>query len=326
MSHPQLIQIFHAQPEAVRAELALGLLALRPQVSPKFLYDALGSRLFDAITQLEEYYPTRTEAAVLAAHAADMAQALPGGATLIDLGAGDCAKAARLFDVLGTRRYVAVDISVDFLADALVRLQRCHPGVEMLGVGQDFSHTLHLPPEAGSPAEPRVVFYPGSSIGNFRPSEALAFLKQVRVACGHHAGSGLLIGVDLVKPMSVLEPAYDDALGVTAAFNRNLLLNVNRLLGTDFCPAHWHHVAFFNEEKSRIEMHLQALHTLEVNWPGGHRRFQAGERIHTENSYKWQVEGFVGLLQAAGFQAPTVWTDPQHWFAVVWAPANQVRG
>jgi len=164
-----------------------------------------------------------------------------------------------------------------------------------------------------------VFFYPGSSIGNFTPDEALAFLRRVRQRAG---GGGLLIGVDLVKPHDVLEAAYDDGLGVTAAFNRNALVHLNRLIGSDFVPSQWRHVAFFDDVESRIEMHLEAREAVEVSWPGGGRRFAAGERIHTENSCKYTASNFADLLVGAGFDAPRRWTDPAGWFAVFWAPAR----
>lgn len=321
----QLHQTDHA---AVRAELAAGLQAQPAHVAPKFFYDALGSRLFDAITELTEYYPTRTEAAIFKAHGAAMAQQVPPGAVLIDLGAGSCAKAARLFPVLRPAAYVAVDISVDYLRDAMGQLQQRHPGLPMLGLGLDFSAELALPTAAtdwlagqGAAAAPRCVFYPGSSIGNFNRAEALALLSQARDVCAAGGpGGGILIGVDRVKPKAVLEPAYDDPLGVTAAFNRNLLLHTNALLGTDFAPARWSHVAFFNETASRIEMHLQSEGAQTVRWPGGERRLADGERVHTENSYKWQPADFDALLREAGFGASTHWTDEQGWFSVFWAP------
>jgi L-histidine N-alpha-methyltransferase len=331
MKSPQFIQLHHDSTEVVRQELLKGLTA-NPlpggaEVSPKFLYDALGSRLFEAITELPEYYPTRVEAAIFSTHARAMACHIPKGATLIDLGAGNCGKAARLFTHLAPARYVAVDISVDFLRDALASLQRQYPAMDMVGVGLDFSHTLDLPAQAGAAADgARVLFYPGSSIGNFTPEQALAFLRQVRSACGPVAGSGLLIGVDLVKGIGELEAAYDDALGVTAAFNRNLLSNVNRMVGSDLRLADWAHRALFNTTESRIEMHLEALRDVLVQWPGGSRAFSQGERIHTENSYKWTVAGFSQLLCEAGFNQPQVWTDaqtPEHGrFAVLWAGIN----
>ena len=314
---PQFIQLHHEDHAAVRAELMAGLLTPKATVSPKYLYDGLGSRLFEAITELPEYYPTRTEATVMLEHADAIASALPTGATLVDLGAGNCEKAARLLDVVQPLRYVAVDISVDFLRAAMQRLQRQHPALDMLGLGLDFSTELALPPEVGS--GPRILFYPGSSIGNFTPTEALSFLTQARSAC---QGGGLLIGVDLVKPTSILEPAYDDALGVTAAFNKNMLLYINRLIGTDFAVQDWVHRAFFNAQQSRIEMHLQAVHDLTVRWPGGQRAFVQGEGIHTENSYKYRVADFDALLRQAGFGHTRVWQDAQGWFAVFWAQAG----
>ena len=331
MKSPQFIQLHHDSTEVVRQELLKGLTA-NPQpggaeVSPKFLYDALGSRLFEAITELPEYYPTRVEAAIFRTHAQGMASHIPKGATLIDLGAGNCGKAAKLFAHLEPARYVAVDISVDFLRDALASLQRQYPGMDMVGVGLDFSHSLDLPAQAGAADDgARVLFYPGSSIGNFTPGQALVFLRQVRSACGQMAGSGLLIGVDLVKNIDELEAAYDDALGVTAAFNRNLLSNVNRMVGSDLRLADWSHRALFNTAESRIEMHLEALRDVLVQWPGGCRAFSQGERIHTENSYKWTVAGFSQLLREAGFAKPQVWTDAQTTeqgrFAVLWAGSN----
>ncbi len=316
MNTPRLIQLARADADATRAELVAGLGAPRAALSPKYLYDALGSRLFAAITELPEYYPTRTEAAIFRAHLDEIATAVGPTGTLVDLGAGNCEKAARLFDALAVRRYVAIDISASYLKESLDRLQYQHPHMEMLGVGLDFSQHLALPAEIGP--GPRTLFYPGSSIGNFTPDEALAFLRQVHTAC---AGGALLIGVDLVKSASVLEPAYDDALGVTAAFNRNLLLHMNQLIGSDFDIADWRHVAFFNTGESRIEMHLEAVCDATVRWPGGERRFAAGERIHTENSYKWRTDDFAALLSAAGFRAPRVWRDAQACFAVFAAEA-----
>ena len=313
---PEFVELHREDHAAVRAELIAGLLAPAAFTSPKYLYDALGSRLFEAITELPEYYPTRTEAAIFKAHAADMAALQPAAATLVDLGAGNCAKAAGLFEAFAPARYVAVDISVAFLRQALGSLQAQHPGLPMVGVGMDFSSAFSLPPQAG--AGPHVLFYPGSSIGNFTPEAALHFLQQLRSAC---EGGGLLIGVDLCKPRALLEPAYDDALGVTAAFNRNLLMHLNAVIGSDFKLADWQHVAFFNETDSRIEMHLQALRAVNVSWPGGERRFAKDERIHTENSYKWRQADFAKLLLSAGFAQTRTWTDERGWFAVFWAAA-----
>jgi L-histidine N-alpha-methyltransferase len=314
---PRFIQRHVADTAADRAAIEAGLLRQPAEAAPKYFYDSLGSRLFEAITELPEYYPTRTEAAILQAHGATMAERIGTGATLIDLGAGNCVKASRLFPLLEPGRYVAVDISVDFLHDALRRVQRENPQLDVVGLGQDFSSRLEIDAEL---IDGRAVFfYPGSSIGNFTPDEAHAFLKRVR-AQAH--GGGLLIGVDLVKPASILEAAYDDALGVTAAFNLNLLRQLNRLIGSDFLPRDWRHVGLYNEAHSRIEMHLEARRDLAVHWPGAQRAFRAGERIHTENSCKYTLDGFKALLGAAGFAAPQHWTDERGWFGVFWAPAH----
>lgn len=320
MKTPQFLQLHHLDDQALADEAAAGLRATPAQVSPKFFYDPLGSRLFDAITALDEYYPTRTEAAIFQAHAAAIARAVHAltGAqpVLVDLGAGNCAKAARLLPVLQPRRYVAVDISESFLQQALQGLQREHPTLDLVGVGLDFSTRLQLPADLVDGRA--LVFYPGSSIGNFAPDDALRLLREARALAG---GGGLLIGVDLVKSTALLEAAYDDGLGVTAAFNLNLLKHLNRLLGADFDVRGWRHVALFNAPASRIEMHLEARAATTVHWPGGERRFAAGERLHTENSYKWTPEGFAALLRDAGFNRQQRWTDERGWFGVFLAGA-----
>ena len=315
MKTPKFIQQHRIDDAALAAEAAAGLLAKPAQVSPKFFYDPLGSRLFDVITELDAYYPTRTEAAIFALQGADIAAAAlarTGAApVLVDLGAGNCAKAARLFGLLAPRRYVAVDISVDFLRQALQALQREHPALDLVGVGLDFSDRLQLP--AGVCDGPALVFYPGSSIGNFAPDAALRLLRQARELA---AGGALLIGVDMLKPAPLLEAAYDDELGVTAAFNLNLLNHLNRLLGADFAVRDWRHVARFDAAHSRIEMHLEARHAVSVRWRGSERPFAAGERIHTESSYKWTGEAFAALLRDAGFRGVQRWCDDRGWFGV----------
>jgi L-histidine Nalpha-methyltransferase len=327
---PHFYQIHDATSQAVQAaihsELTAGLLKARASVSPKYLYDTLGSRLFDAITELPEYYPTRTEASILSQQLESIARHIPPGAALVDLGAGSCEKAEKLFGTLQPTHYIPIDISVEYLRQTLVCLQRQYPQMRMSGVGLDFSAQLRLPDAlmeqiAGLPI---MVFYPGSSIGNFAPEDARALLKQIHALCERGAkGSGLLIGVDLVKPSEILEPAYDDALGVTASFNLNMLRNINHLLGADFSPMDWRHVAYFDRSISRIEMHLQARHDVVVNWPGHRRSFQRGERIHTENSYKWTLKNFTKLLQSSGCVQTHSWTDPKAWFSVFWAQSDQ---
>lgn len=320
---PQVIDRYnasgHGQPGAAR-ELADGLSAAAASVSPKYFYDALGSQLFEAITQLDEYYPTRTEAGIFDAAHGHMAAALAGAGIarpcLIDLGAGSCAKAMRLIPHLQPRQYVPVDISVDFLRDAAEQVQNTYPELDIVGVGMDFSAALALPPQVQY--HDRVFFYPGSSIGNFSPDQALAFLQRIADP-SQGAARGLLLGIDLVKDKATLEAAYDDALGVTAAFNKNLLRHVNTLLGADFDPHQWRHVALFDEAQSRIEMHLEARCDLTVHWSEGERRFGMGERIHTESSYKYTLASMSALLRQAGFAHVKHWTDPKAWFAVFWA-------
>jgi dimethylhistidine N-methyltransferase len=317
MRTPRFIQTAAADTPDERESLRSALLAAASSIAPKYFYDRLGSHLFEAITELDEYYPTRTERSILDSCAGALAQAAGTGTTLIDLGAANCPTATRLFPLLEPQRYVAVDISVDFLREALRQVQREHPQTEVVGLELDFSRSLALPVDLlqGRP----LFFYPGSSIGNFAPDEALAFLRRIRE---HAQGGGLAIGVDLVKPTPILEAAYDDALGVTAAFNLNVLRHLNRLIGSDFEPRDWRHVARFDAGHARIVVHLEARRDLEVRGPGAARRFAAGERIHTENSYKYAPAAFEALLREAGFGAPTRWSDPRGWFAVWWAPAG----
>jgi len=315
---PYFVQIHRPAAQALADEAGAGLLLPAAAIAPKFFYNALGSRLFDAITELQAYYPTRTEAAIFTAHGPAMARAAHAVTgprpVMVDLGAGNCAKAARLFDVIDPRAYVAVDISVDFLRQSLEALQHAHPSRDMIGVGLDFSEGLALPPDLpGVGSTPRLMFYPGSSIGNFSPPQALNLLAQLRSAA---LGGALLIGVDLVKSPQVLQAAYDDALGVTGAFNLNVLLNLNDLLGANFEVTQWQHVALFNDLSSRIEMYLQAREDTQVTWAGGQRRFLVGERIHTENSYKWTPAQFTQLLQTAGFAQVQCWRDAQDAFGV----------
>lgn len=311
MLTPRFLQLHHEDAEAVRQELVAGLLAQPARVAPKFLYDALGSRLFDAITELPEYYLTRVERSIFEAHRFDIAAAFGSGLTLVDLGAGDGAKAAGWLAALQPRAYVAVDISVAYLRESLASLQRQHPGLPMLGLGLDFAAGLALPSEVGE--GPRLMFYPGSSIGNFSPEEAWRFLQGLRQ---QSQGGGLLIGVDLIKPKPLLDLAYDDPLQVTAAFNRNLLRRLNALLGCQARVEDFDHVAGYDEARQRIDMHLQARRPVRLAWPGGERAFEAGERIHTEISCKYTEAGFAALLHDAGFADVRCYTDPQRWFGV----------
>lgn len=294
-------------------EITDGLSQPRPAISPKYFYDAAGSRLFEQITRLPEYYPTRTERAILQRQLPEIARRLGPGRVVIEPGAGNCEKARELCAAIGAAHYVAIDISHEFVHDAVQRLRRELPRLQVHAVAGDLTRGLRLP--EALPRERRLIFYPGSSIGNFDRPQALALLARMRALLDDDGA--LLIGVDLRKDVAVLEAAYDDAQGVTAAFNLNALLHINRLIGSDFRLRDWRHRAFFNAGASRIEMHLEAAADCCVHWPGGGRAFARGERIHTENSYKYDIEGFVTLLHDAGFAHSAAWTDAQRWYAVM---------
>jgi dimethylhistidine N-methyltransferase len=294
------------------ADLRAALCARQASISPKYFYDQQGSALFERITALPEYYPTRTEASILQQHGAAIKASIPAQAVVIELGAGSCEKARGLCALLQPRCFVAVDISGDFLLEAAAGLRRAMPELDVRVVVADLFDQIRLPDDL--PPGHRLAFYPGSSIGNFDPDTALALLQRIRSLLGDDGA--LLIGVDLVKDTAVLDAAYNDAAGVTAAFNLNALNHVNRLIGSDFHDQDWRHQAFFNGDASRIEMHLEARQEVQVRWSGGQRHFHQGERIHTENSYKYTLQSFADLLVRAGFQAPAAWTDPKQWFAV----------
>ena len=308
-----------AAPPALTAhnDLRQGLLQPQARIAPKYLYDARGCALFEQITRLPEYYPTRTEAAILADAGPAMAHAMRGCEVLIELGAGNCEKARALCRSLRPRHFVGVDIAEDFLRQAVRGLAAEFPGLDARAVAADITGPMQLPPDL--PLAGRQLFYPGSSIGNFDPPDALAMLRRMHGLLG--PDGGLLIGIDLPKPLQWLEPAYDDAQGVTARFNLNVLRHVNALIGSDFDEDDWAHHAFFNTGQSRIEMHLRARRPLAVAWPDGGRRFAEGETIHTENSYKYPLPHFQALLAQAGFGAREVWTDERQWFALVYAHA-----
>ncbi|MBC7995920.1 MAG: L-histidine N(alpha)-methyltransferase, partial [Rhizobacter sp.] len=264
---------------------------------------------------LPEYYPTRTERTIMQRHGAEIARRLGPGRTVIEPGAGSCEKARELCEAIAASHFVALDISEEFLHQSVARLRTEMPALHVHAVAADLSAEFVLPPDV--PLEKRLVYYPGSSIGNFDPPQALGLLTRMRHLL--QDDGALLIGVDLRKEVAVLEAAYDDAAGVTAAFNLNVLIHLNRLIGSDFSLRDWRHRAFYNAGASRIEMHLEAVADCAVNWAGGGRAFARGERIHTENSYKVDIEGFVHQLDEAGFKRTVVWTDERRWFAVVLA-------
>lgn len=290
------------------------LLGEPPRIASGHFYDRLGSRLFEAITDLPEYGLLRAEAAIFRAHAVEMAASIRArlgeGYRMVDLGAGNCEKAQALLPVLQPAAYLAIDISADFLEAALERVAEAWPG-EVRGLGTDFTDGLRLPPEFAD--RPVLFFYPGSSIGNFAPEAAAAFLASLKAAAPR---SALLMGADMVRDPALLEAAYDDAAGVTAVFNRNILRVVNERFGSDFQPANWRHVARYDAGQARIEMWLEAEAATEVHWPGGSRHFPAGSRILTEISTKWTVGRLQALLTDAGFGEVQTWQDAEQSFAV----------
>ena len=317
MSEYRIVQRLVREPLAERAALIAGLVATPAVIPPKYFYDALGCALFGAICELPEYYPTRTERAIFSAHREAIAASVGRGRQFVDLGAGDCSKAQAWLPHIAPSRYVAVDFASDEIARSLARMAPEFPEIEMLGIVADFTRGLDLRHDLGR--GPVTFFYPGSSIGNFAPGDALRFLRDIHLHCVDRDGSGLLIGVDTKKDKARLDAAYDDALGVTAAFNRNVLHHVNRILGSDFRPEAFDHRGFYDVAAGRAEMHLEARTAHQVRLPGVTRAFAAGERIHTENSYKYAPAEFTVLLQDAGFASVRCWHDECRDFAVFYA-------
>ena len=309
------LQIAPALPAAsidFARDLVAGLRARPRAVSPKYFYDAEGSRLFDLICELPEYYPTRTELALLAEHAGEMAALIGSGAEIVEFGAGASRKVRLLLDALvSPRRYVPVDISGEHLEEAAQALRADYAALEVRPLVADFTQGLQLPPAAGR----RVGFFPGSSIGNFDPVEAERLLQRM---AGWLDGGGLLIGVDLVKDPARLHAAYNDAQGVTAAFNLNLLARANRELGADFDLAGFAHYAHYNPDAQRIEMHLLSRRAQRVTLCGEVLDFAEGAALHTENSYKHTVDGFHALARRAGFRPGAVWVDAARDFSLHW--------
>jgi dimethylhistidine N-methyltransferase len=303
----RLVERLDPVPHDERLEVIEGLVDTPARVAPKYFYDGLGCALYDAICRLPEYYPTRIERALFQEKREEIATCLARHAQFVDLGAGDCAKARGWLPYVEAARYVAVDIARDAIEPALARLAPDFPGVEMIGVVTDFSQKLDLHGVLDERAT--TFFYPGSSIGNFTPEESVDFLRQVHALCAERPGSTLLIGVDGKKAKPILDAAYDDPLGVTAAFNRNVLLHLNRRFAFDFALEGWIHRGFYEPSHGRIEMHLEAVRDQVVHLGAAPRAFHAGERIHTENSYKYTREEFEGLLVKAGFTSIRAWAS-----------------
>jgi dimethylhistidine N-methyltransferase len=294
-------------------DVAVGLTLTQKAISPKYFYDAEGSRLFEAICELAEYYPTRTEIGLLRGAAGEIAELVPPGAALVEFGSGASLKTRILLDAAPQfGAYAPIDISGEALDAAARAIGRDYPGLELAPLAEDFSAALALPQVVAG--RPVVGFFPGSTIGNFAPHEARVFLERARRLLGQ--GARFLVGLDLVKPKSELLAAYDDARGVTAAFNKNLLARINRELGGDFDPEGFAHLARWNGSEGRVEMHLESLRDQAVHVAGRRFRFAAGETLHTENSYKFTVPGFTRLAETAGWRPERWWTSVRPAFAV----------
>jgi len=298
-------------------EVLAGLHATPPFISPKYFYDELGSKLFEVITLLDEYYPTRVEKSIMQLFQQEIANAVHSCDVLVDLGAGNCAKASELFESIKPKKYRALDISKEFLELALVDLQKRFPNIKMDSQICDLNEQLQLPDLSN---DRKLFFYPGSSIGNFDPDKASRFLKNIATQCDGQGG--LLIGVDLDKNEQILNNAYNDSLGVTAAFNLNVLRHINRVIGSNFNTSNWQHYAKFNKSQSRIEMYLRAQQDVEIVYPNGVHHFKAGDLIHTENSYKYTQASFTEMLRNAGFKNIHTWTDANAYFLVCYASAE----
>ncbi len=297
-----------------RADVIAGLSLAQKAIPPKYFYDARGSELFEAICDLPEYYPTRTELAIMRESVREMAAFIGQDGVLIELGSGASVKTCILIEHALPAVYVPIEISESALEGATSSLRIRYPWLDIVAIRADFAKPLTLPDLPDLRGRRRVAYFPGSTIGNFTPEDARAFLRVTRELVG--PSGALLIGVDTKKDKAVLDAAYDDAQGVTAEFNINLLARMNRELGADFDVPSFRHKAFYDPARGRIEMHLESLREQQARI-GVHRfSFRAGETIHTEISCKYSPEEFVALAEASGFQAGKAWFDPQRMFGV----------
>ena len=296
------------------ADVLEGLGETPKHIPAKYFYDERGSELFERITEQPEYYPTRCEMEILRDRAAEIAALIPDGAAIVEFGSGSNTKARLLLAAAPhVAAYVPVDISGEMLEREAAELRADFPKLAVLPVVADFCYPFELPPAARA-APLRVGFFPGSTIGNFEPHEAAAFLRNAAKMLG--ANAKIIIGADLVKPVEVLNAAYNDAAGVTADFNLNLLVRMNRELGANFRLECFEHHAFFNRERSRIEMHLASLKRQKVKVAGETFDFRAGETIHTENSYKYSLDSLRALARGVGWLPAGAWTDGQDYFSI----------
>jgi len=302
----------HPTTSKFTSDVLQGLYKRPASIPPKYFYDAKGSQLFDAITKLPEYYQTRTEIAILQDNADEIAHHVGTGSLLIEPGGGSCAKVHILLEGLRPMAYIPMDISSQHLRLATEELATTFPWLEIHATCTDFTQIMTLPPTA--PEGTKVAFFPGSSIGNFDPGDAVKFLSSIAQLV--KSEGYLLIGVDLKKDKSILHAAYNDAVGVTAKFNLNLLQRINHELNADFDLSGWRHKAIYNEQAGRIEMHLVSLQKQQINIGQSRFEFTSGETIHSENSYKYTTQEFIQLAQYAGFQSVALWVDADNLFSV----------
>ncbi len=306
---------------AFRADVLAGLAAPIPAIPARWLYDHRGSELFEAITRLPEYYPTRTETALLETHSDDFARLIDPGAAVIEFGSGSSAKTPILLRAIDPGAYVPIDISGDFLRESADALGADFPGLPVIPVEADFMGPIALP--GAVKTMPKLGFFPGSTIGNLVARSAVDLLRAMKETLGE--GSRLLIGMDRIKDVDVLRAAYDDAAGVTADFNLNLLHRINAELDGDIPVDAFRHRAIWNDELSRIEMHLEAQRDIMFSVAGERFAFRAGATIHTENSHKYGHRDSRLLLRAAGWGVVEEWTDAQQWFSILLAEAEPPR-
>lgn len=300
------------QSSAFALDALEGLTQTSKRLSPKYFYDAAGSDLFEQITRLPEYYPTRTELGILRDRSREIAALIPDKAALVEFGAGATTKIRLLLENSTFAAYVPVDISGEFLNGQAEKLRADFPGLAVHPVVADFTQSFELPAEVRD--LPKVGFFPGSTLGNFEPEEASKFLKKAADILGH--GALLILGVDLEKDEDILRDAYNDAAGVTAKFNLNLLTRMNRELGTNFDVSSFDHRAIYNHAEHRIEMHLHSRKAQKVRLCGRTIGFARGESIHTENSYKYSIPRLRKLARRSGWTLKQTWTDAQSMFSV----------
>ena len=312
LNEPEVIA--DSENELIEAEVIAGLSQVPKCISPKYFYDQQGSELFDAITELDEYYIPRVERQIFLEYCTEICSVLGESVTLVEPGAGSCEKVRWLLQELKPAAYVPMDISAEHLYASAADLSNEYPDLSI--VPKVCDHTQGLDLQLAKDASPAVFFYPGSSVGNFEPAAAVAFLRSIRAQISE--GGGLLIGVDAKKDQRVLHDAYNDKEGVTARFNVNVLSNLNNLLGGTIDSAKFEHHALYNEAHGRIEMHLRCTEAHAAELAGKRVEFAENELVHTENSYKYHPEEFVALAERAGFAHEKLWQDKQGWFSVMY--------